>query len=142
MVYYSRCGYRHIRCYYCQPDDDLQDRLHSISEAIRLNLWPKLRIRYPSEEKGQLFIPGINFLLFAGCVGMVLYFKESSRMEAAYGLAIICTMFTTTILFANYMVAKRRECRVDLFISCCVLYYRGRIFCSAHAEIHTVVISL
>lgn len=78
-----------------------------ISEAIRLNLWPKLRIRYPSEEKGQLFIPGINFLLFAGCVGMVLYFKESSRMEAAYGLAIICTMFTTTILFANYMVAKR-----------------------------------
>ncbi len=78
-----------------------------ISEAIRLNLWPKLKIRYPSEEKGQLFIPGINFLLFAGCVGMVLYFRESSRMEAAYGLAIICTMFTTTILFANYMVGKR-----------------------------------
>lgn len=78
-----------------------------ISEAIRLNLWPKLKIRYPSEEKGQLFIPGINFLLFLGCVGMVLYFKESSRMEAAYGLAIICTMFATTILFANYMIGKR-----------------------------------
>jgi KUP system potassium uptake protein len=78
-----------------------------ISEAIRLNLWPKLKIRYPSEEKGQLFIPGINMLLFVGCVGMVLYFKESSRMGAAYGLAIICTMLATTILFANYMVAKR-----------------------------------
>jgi KUP system potassium uptake protein len=78
-----------------------------ISEAIRLNLWPKLKIRYPSEEKGQLFIPGINFLLFVGCVGMVLYFKESSRMGAAYGLAIICTMLATTMLFANYLVAKR-----------------------------------
>lgn len=78
-----------------------------ISEAIRLNLWPKLKIRYPSEEKGQLFIPGINLLLFVGCVGMVLYFRESTRMEAAYGLAIIMTMISTTILFANYMVAKR-----------------------------------
>jgi KUP system potassium uptake protein len=78
-----------------------------ISEAIRLNLWPKLKIRYPSEEKGQLFIPGINVMLFLGCVGMVLYFKESSRMEAAYGLAIIVTMISTTILFSNFLVAKR-----------------------------------
>ncbi|HUQ65290.1 MAG TPA: KUP/HAK/KT family potassium transporter [Flavitalea sp.] len=78
-----------------------------ISEAIRLNLWPKLKIRYPSEEKGQLFIPGINVMLFLGCVGMVLYFKESSRMGAAYGLAIIVTMISTTILFSNFMVAKR-----------------------------------
>ncbi len=78
-----------------------------ISEAIRLNLWPKMRIKFPSEAKGQLFIPGINILLFAGCVGVVLYFKESSRMEAAYGLAIITTMTMTTILFANYMVLHR-----------------------------------
>jgi KUP system potassium uptake protein len=78
-----------------------------ISEAMRLNLWPKLRIRYPSEEKGQLYIPGIAFMLFIGCLGMVFYFRESSRMEAAYGLAIIVTMLTTTILFANYMVGKR-----------------------------------
>jgi KUP system potassium uptake protein len=78
-----------------------------ISEAMRLNLWPKLRIRYPSEEKGQLYIPGIAFLLFLGCLGMVLYFRESIRMEAAYGLAIIVTMYSTTILFANFMVGKR-----------------------------------
>ena len=50
-----------------------------ISEAMRLNLWPKVKIRYPSEEKGQLFIPGINVLLFVGCVGIVLYFRESSQ---------------------------------------------------------------
>ncbi|MCU0386289.1 MAG: KUP/HAK/KT family potassium transporter, partial [Flavihumibacter sp.] len=78
-----------------------------ISEAMRLNLWPRLKIRYPSEEKGQLFIPGINTMMFIGCVGIVLYFKESSRMEAAYGLAIIVTLITTTILFSNYMVARR-----------------------------------
>jgi KUP system potassium uptake protein len=78
-----------------------------ISEAIRLNLWPKLRIRYPSEAKGQLFIPAVNSLLFTGCVFVVLYFQKSSRMEAAYGLAIIVTMITTTILFANYLVLKR-----------------------------------
>ncbi len=78
-----------------------------ISEAIRLNLWPRLKIRYPSEAKGQLFIPGINTLLFVGCVGVVLYFRESSRMEAAYGLAIIMTMIATTILFSNYLVLHR-----------------------------------
>jgi KUP system potassium uptake protein len=78
-----------------------------ISEAMRLNLWPKLKIRYPSEAKGQLFIPGINGLLFVGCILVVLYFKESSKMEAAYGLAIIVTMLMTTILFANYMVLHR-----------------------------------
>ena len=78
-----------------------------ISEAMRLNLWPKVKIRYPSEEKGQLFIPAINNLLFAGCIGVVLYFRKSSSMEAAYGLAIIVTMFMTTILFANFMVLHR-----------------------------------
>ena len=78
-----------------------------ISEAMRLNLWPKFRIRYPSEEKGQLFIPSINFFMFIGCAAVVLYFKTSSRMEAAYGLAIIVTMLMTTILFANYMVIHR-----------------------------------
>ena len=78
-----------------------------ISEAMRLNLWPKVKIRYPSEAKGQLFIPAINLLMFLGCVGVVLYFKKSSNMEAAYGLAIIVTMLMTTILFSNYLVLNR-----------------------------------
>lgn len=78
-----------------------------ISEAMRLNLWPKVKIRYPSEAKGQLFIPAINFLMFLGCVGVVLYFRKVSNMEAAYGLAIIVTMLMTTILFANYLVLHR-----------------------------------
>ena len=78
-----------------------------ISEAMRLNLWPKFRIVYPSEAKGQLYIPAVNTMIFAGCVGVVLYFRESSRMEAAYGLAIVVTMLATTILFANYLVLHR-----------------------------------
>jgi len=78
-----------------------------INEAIRLNLWPKFRVNYPSEAKGQIYIPAINTILFSGCVIVVLYFRESARMEAAYGLAIIITMLMTTILFANFLVLHR-----------------------------------
>ena len=78
-----------------------------ISEAMRLNLWPKMRINYPTEEKGQLYIPGINTILYLGCCGIVLYFQKSSRMEAAYGLAITMCMIATTILFANFLVSRR-----------------------------------
>jgi len=78
-----------------------------IGEALRLNLWPKMKVKYPSEARGQLFIPSMNLLMFLGCAGVIFYFKESSRMEAAYGLAIIITMIATTILFANYLVLHR-----------------------------------
>ncbi|GAB3250413.1 KUP/HAK/KT family potassium transporter [Larkinella harenae] len=78
-----------------------------ISEAIRLNFWPKVRLRYPTNKKGQLYVPSINWLLFAGCIGVVLYFQESSRMEAAYGLAITLTMLMSTILFSYYMYSHK-----------------------------------
>ena len=78
-----------------------------ISEAMRLNLWPKFKIRYPSEERGQLYIPAINFLLYVGCVSVVLYFQRSSSMEGAYGLAITLCMIATSILFANFLVLRR-----------------------------------
>lgn len=78
-----------------------------VSEAMRLNLWPKLRISYPTEERGQLYVPGVNFLLFFGCIGIVLYFQKSTNMEAAYGLAITLCMIATSILFANFLVGHR-----------------------------------
>jgi KUP system potassium uptake protein len=78
-----------------------------IAESIRLNLWPKMKINYPTEARGQLYIPGINTLLFVGCCGIVLYFKTSSAMGAAYGLAITLCMLATTILFSNFMVSRR-----------------------------------
>ena len=78
-----------------------------INEAMRLNFWPKVKIKYPTELKGQLYIPSINWLLFLGCVGIVLHFEESSNMEHAYGLAIILCMIMTTILLNYYLILKR-----------------------------------
>jgi len=78
-----------------------------ISEAIRLNFWPRVRLRYPTAHKGQLYVPSINLLLWAGCVGVVLYFQESANMEAAYGLAITLTMLMTTLLMTYYLYVKR-----------------------------------
>lgn len=78
-----------------------------INEAMRLNFWPKVRIKYPTELKGQLYIPSINWLLFFGCVGVVLHFEESSNMEHAYGLAIILCMIMTTVLLNFYLIMKR-----------------------------------
>ena len=80
-----------------------------ISESMRLNLWPKFRISYPTEEKGQLYIPAINFLLFIGCCGITIYFRSSAHMEAAYGLAITLCMLATSLLFANYLISKRAK---------------------------------
>ncbi len=78
-----------------------------INEAVRLNFWPKVRIKYPTEVKGQVYIPSINWLLLIGCILVVLYFQESSNMEAAYGLAIVLCMIMTTILLNYYLILKR-----------------------------------
>ena len=78
-----------------------------INEAIRLNFWPKTKIKFPTDLKGQIYIPSINWLLFIGCVGVVLHFEKSSNMEAAYGLAIVLCMIMTTILLNYYMIMKR-----------------------------------
>lgn len=78
-----------------------------ISEAVKLNLWPKMKINYPTVERGQSFIPGINLLLFLGCIVVVLIFRKSANMGAAYGLAITLCMLTTTILISIYLKIKR-----------------------------------
>ncbi len=78
-----------------------------ISEAIKLNLFPRLHIKYPSSSKGQLYIPSINKAFLIGCIGIVLYFQTSDNMEAAYGLAITVTMLMTTILLFNYLLKEK-----------------------------------
>jgi KUP system potassium uptake protein len=78
-----------------------------INEAIRLNFWPKIGVKHPSLLKGQLYIPSINWLLMFGCIGTVLFFKESKNMQHAYGLAIALTMLMTTTLLNFYMHMKR-----------------------------------
>ncbi len=78
-----------------------------VAEAIRLNLWPKLRVVFPSDEKGQIYIPVINWLLMFGCIAVVLLFKESKNMEAAFGLSVTLTMLMTTILLGFYLLTKK-----------------------------------
>lgn len=78
-----------------------------INEAIRLNFWPKVKIKYPSELKGQLYIPSVNWLLCVGCILVVLHFEESSNMEAAYGLTIILGMLMSSRLLTYFMKIKR-----------------------------------
>src|SRR5690606_31145979 len=78
-----------------------------ISEAVRLNIWPKVSIRYPSNQKGQLYVPSINLILFIGCMLIIFVFEKSSNMEAAYGLAINLTFLSTTILMIFFMLRRR-----------------------------------
>lgn len=78
-----------------------------VAEAIRLNLWPKLRVVFPSDVRGQLYLPAINWILMSGCIAVVLYFKESKNMEAAFGLSVTLTMLMTTILLSFYLYVKK-----------------------------------
>lgn len=114
-----------------------------INEAIRLNLWPKFKINYPTEAKGQIFIPAINTMLFVGCVGVVLFFRESAKMEAAYGLAIITTMLMTTILFANYLVLQRvRPIWIYVFLGAYVIIESSFLLALMDKFIHGGYITL
>jgi KUP system potassium uptake protein len=78
-----------------------------INEAIRLNLWPKVKVKFPSDLKGQLYIPSLNWLLLSGCIMIMFYFRKSEHMENAYGLAIVLCMLMTTTLLNFYMHMKR-----------------------------------
>lgn len=77
------------------------------SEAMSLNFWPLQEIDYPSGVKGQMYIPKVNWGLLVFCIFVVLYFKESGKMEAAYGLSITVTMLMTTVLLVFYLFKKR-----------------------------------
>lgn len=92
-----------------------------VNEAMRLNFWPKVRVKYPSDLKGQLYIPSLNWLLMLGCIAVVLYFKESANMEGAYGLAIVLAMLMTTTLLNFYLHMKR----VPTFIVVCIMAVFG-----------------
>jgi KUP system potassium uptake protein len=95
-----------------------------ISEAIRLNFWPKIKINYPSDQKGQIYIPSVNVMLYLGCIGVILYFSKvadtmsveeghrvliSTALEAAYGLAIVLTMMMNTFLFSYFLFVKKSK---------------------------------
>jgi KUP system potassium uptake protein len=80
-----------------------------VNEAMKLRLWPNLKVIYPTTHQGQMYIPGINWFLLSGCVAVVLLFRESGNMEAAYGLAITINMLMTTVLLTYLMAVHRRN---------------------------------
>ena len=80
-----------------------------VHEAASLDLMPHLNVRYPSDTKGQIYIPSVNNILWVFCVGVILYFQSGSRMENAYGLAITISMLMMTILFSVYIGAIHKH---------------------------------
>ncbi len=109
-----------------------------VSEATRLNLMPHLQIHYPSDTKGQLYIPLVNQVMWVGCIFVVLLFQTSERMESAYGLAITVTMLMTTTLLTSYIagILKKKAGAVIFavvfgaielcfFASCLTMFFQG-----------------
>jgi KUP system potassium uptake protein len=80
-----------------------------VNEAMKLKLWPATRVRYPSQLKGQIYIPAINWILMMGCILVVIIFQESARMEGAYGLAITFDMLMTSSLLVYYFAVSKKS---------------------------------
>jgi KUP system potassium uptake protein len=95
-----------------------------ISEAMNLNFWPRIVVRQPTEMKGQIYIPSINTILWVGCIMMILYFKESAHMEAAYGFSITITMMMTTYLLSFFLLYKKKW---DKWLVLIVLFFFATI---------------
>jgi KUP system potassium uptake protein len=87
-----------------------------VNEAVKLKLWPATRVRYPSESKGQMYIPAINWILMCGSILVVVIFKESSAMEGAYGLAITIDMLMTSSLLVYYFRTAKKSIYRSLFL--------------------------
>jgi KUP system potassium uptake protein len=96
-----------------------------ISEAISLNFWPKIKINYPTNIKGQMYVSSINWILYFCCVFVVLFFQKSANMEAAYGLTINITMLMTTILLSIYLYQKKIPLTVIILLLAVYLSIEG-----------------
>jgi len=104
-----------------------------ISEAITLNLWPKVKVKYPGPFKGQMYIPSTNWLLFFACVFVVSFFQTSTNMEAMYGLTINLTMIMTSILMLGYLQIKRTKLPLlILFISTYTIIEGSFLYANLH----------
>jgi KUP system potassium uptake protein len=91
-----------------------------LSEAVSLNFWPKIKIINPTYIRGQVYLPFVNWSLLVMCSLVVLFFRESSNMEAAYGLAITITMIMTTLLLSYYLYKKNVH---YIFVICLMLVF-------------------
>lgn len=91
-----------------------------INEAMSLNFWPRVAVRQPSNIKGQIYIPSVNNILWFGCILMIIYFKNSSAMEAAYGFSITIAMLMTTVLLRYFLVYVRKWHNISVTVILCI----------------------
>ena len=117
-----------------------------ITEAVSLGLWPNIKIKYPTELKGQMFIPDINFILMTLCILIIYLFKTSTNMEAAYGLSISITMLMTTLLLFLYMRVKEVSLWRSIPIALCFLFVESGFLLAnsmkfAHGGFITILIA-
>jgi KUP system potassium uptake protein len=87
-----------------------------INEAITLNFWPRVKVKFPTNIRGQIYIPSVNWLLWAGCMGVMAYFRSSAAMEAAYGFFIVVAMLMTSVLMFGYLRYVRKWAMVLVLI--------------------------
>ena len=116
------------------------------SEGMSLNFWPRQRIKYPTEVKGQLYIPFVNWFLYIGCIMVIFFFQDSSKMEAAYGLSITITMLMTTMLLGFYLKSKQVNMAfivpfIALFVSIETSFLIANMFKFLHGGWVTVLIA-
>ncbi len=104
-----------------------------ISEAITLNIWPRIKVLYPTSVKGQVYIPFVNWLLWIACSFVVVYFAKSSNMEAAYGLSITITMIMTTLLLSVYLSKRKFNIFLRIFLLTLFLTIEGTFL---YANLH------
>ena len=108
-----------------------------ISEAISLNFWPKLQILNPTQLKGQVYVPYVNWFLWLSCSFVVIFFRESSNMEAAYGLSITITMIMTTLLLAFYLYQTGTQTRLLILLLALYLSIEGSfLIANLHKFMH------
>ncbi|KJY54199.1 putative potassium transport system protein kup [Bifidobacterium coryneforme] len=86
-----------------------------VSEATGLNWMPHLQVRYPARTRGQLYIPTINWVLCVATLTVLVLFKDSEHISAAYGLALTVTMITTTVLLADYLWHDKKRVGAVVF---------------------------
>lgn len=101
-----------------------------VNEAMKLRLWPNMKVMYPTTHQGQIYIPAINWFIFFGCIAVVLIFRQASNMEAAYGLAITIDMMMTTILITYLMYVRKQPALIIWGIPVVFLTVEGAFFLS------------
>ena len=118
-----------------------------ISEAVSLNFWPRVTIKYTTNVRGQLYVPSINWLMCMGCIGVVLYFKESTHMEAIYGFNITLAMLMTTMLMVYFLRFVKKysvftvTCILAVFLTVEVSFFVANIVKLTEAWMFVVIVA-